>query len=100
MVALMSKIKEITNRDIDFAKWYTDVVIKAGLVDYSSVKGSMIICPYGYAIWEEIVKVLDKKFKETGHENVQMPMFIPESLLNMEKNHPTSVIFASLVSLT
>ena len=83
----MSKIKEITNRDIDFAKWYTDVVIKAGLVDYSSVKGSMIICPYGYAIWEEIVKVLDKKFKETGHENVQMPMFIPESLLNMEKNH-------------
>lgn len=87
MVALMSEIKEITNRDIDFAKWYTDVVIKAGLVDYSSVKGSMIICPYGYAIWEEIVKVLDKKFKETGHENVQMPMFIPESLLNMEKNH-------------
>lgn len=83
----MSEIKEITNRDIDFAKWYTDVVIKAGLVDYSSVKGSMIICPYGYAIWEEIVKVLDKKFKETGHENVQMPMFIPESLLNMEKNH-------------
>lgn len=83
----MSEIKEITNRDIDFAKWYTDVVIKAGLVDYSSVKGSMIICPYGYAIWEEIVKVLDKKFKETGHENVQMPMFIPESLLNIEKNH-------------
>ena len=83
----MSEIKDITPRDKDFALWYTDVVKKAGLVDYSSVKGSMIICPYGYAIWENIQKILDKKFKETGHENVQMPMFIPESLLNIEKEH-------------
>ncbi len=79
--------KDITNRDQDFAKWYTDVCKKADLVDYSSVKGSMIIRPLGYAIWEEMVHVLDQKFKETGHENVQMPMFIPESLLNQEKEH-------------
>jgi prolyl-tRNA synthetase len=80
-------VKDITDRDVDFPKWYTDVVKKADLVDYGSTKGSMIIRPYGYAIWEEMVKVLDKKFKETGHENVQMPMFIPESLLNVEKEH-------------
>ncbi len=83
----MSEVKDITSRDVDFAKWYTDVVKKAGLVEYSSVKGSMIICPYGYAIWENMQKILDAKFKETGHENVQMPMFIPESLLNVEKEH-------------
>ncbi len=83
----MNEIKDITPRDVDFAKWYTDVVTKANLVDYSTIKGSMIICPYGYAIWEEMQKVLDQKFKETGHENVQMPMFIPESLLNVEKEH-------------
>lgn len=81
------EVKAITNRDIDFAKWYTDICKKADLVDYSSVKGSMIIRPLGYAIWEEMVKVLDQKFKETNHENVQMPMFIPESLLNVEKEH-------------
>lgn len=79
--------KEITCRDVDFAKWYTDVVTKANLVDYSSLKGSMIICPYGYAIWESMQNVLDKMFKDTGHENVQMPMLIPESLLNIEKDH-------------
>lgn len=83
----MSEIKDITSRDTDFAKWYTDVVTKANLVDYSSVKGSMIICPYGYAIWESMQNVLDKMFKDTGHENVQMPMFIPESLLQIEKDH-------------
>ena len=81
------EVKEITNRNIDFAKWYTDVCMKADLIDYSSVKGSMIIRPLGYAIWENMQKVLDEKFKETGHENVQMPMFIPESLLNVEKEH-------------
>lgn len=80
-------VKEITSRDVDFAKWYTDVCIKAELIDYSSVKGCMIIRPYGYAIWENIQKELDRKFKETGHENVYMPMFIPESLLNREKDH-------------
>ena len=80
-------VKEITSMDEDFAKWYTDVVSKAELMDYSSVKGCMIIRPYGYAIWENIQKILDGMFKETGHENVYMPMFIPESLLEKEKDH-------------
>ena len=84
---MKEQVKEITSRDIDFAQWYTDVVKKADLVDYSSVKGSMIIRPYGYAIWEKMVEVLDGQFKKTGHENIQMPMFIPESLLNIEKDH-------------
>ena len=73
--------------DEDFARWYTDIVKKADLIDYSSVKGCMIIRPYGYAIWENIQKLLDARFKETGHENVYMPMFIPESLLQKEKDH-------------
>ncbi|HBA37809.1 MAG TPA: proline--tRNA ligase [Firmicutes bacterium] len=79
--------KSIVSRDEDFAEWYTSIVKKADLVDYSSMKGSMIIRPYGYAIWENIVSVLDAEFKRLGHENVQMPMFIPESLLNIEKDH-------------
>ena len=77
----------ITSRDEDFAKWYTDIVKKAELVDYSGVKGCMVIRPYGYAIWENIQADLDRRFKETGHENVYMPMFIPESLLQKEKDH-------------
>lgn len=80
-------VEEITSMDQDFAKWYTDVVKKAELIDYSSVKGCMVIKPYGYAIWELIQKNLDQMFKETGHENVYMPMFIPESLLQKEKDH-------------
>ncbi len=80
-------VKEITSMEEDFAKWYTDVVSKAELMDYSSVKGCMIIRPYGWAIWENIQKILDGMFKETGHENVSMPMFIPESLLQIEKDH-------------
>ena len=80
-------VEAITPMDEDFAKWYTDIVKKAELVDYASVKGCMIIRPYGYAIWENIQKYLDTKFKETGHENVYMPMFIPESLLQKEKDH-------------
>ena len=80
-------VTEITAMDEDFAKWYTDIVKKADLIDYSSVKGCMIIRPYGYAIWENIQKILDAKFKETGVENVYMPMFIPESLLKKEKDH-------------
>ncbi|MBQ1434500.1 MAG: proline--tRNA ligase [Clostridia bacterium] len=80
-------VKEITSRDTDFAQWYTDVVKKAALADYSTVKGCMIIRPYGYAIWENIQKTLDAMFKETGHENVYMPMLIPESLLQIEKDH-------------
>ncbi len=80
-------VSEITDMDKDFAQWYTDVVKKAELVDYASVKGCMIIKPYGYAIWELIQQQLDKRFKETGHVNVYMPMFIPESLLEKEKDH-------------
>lgn len=80
-------VQDITSMDEDFAKWYTDIVKKADLIAYSSVKGCMIIRPYGFAIWENIKAVMDKKFKETGHENVYMPMFIPESLLNKEKEH-------------
>ncbi len=80
-------VERITSRDTDFAKWYTDIVKNADLVDYSSVKGCMIIRPYGWAIWENIQKILDGMFKETGHCNVSMPMFIPESLLNKEKDH-------------
>jgi prolyl-tRNA synthetase len=80
-------VEAITSMDEDFAQWYTDIVKKADLVDYSSVRGCMIIRPYGYAIWENIQKILDARFKETGHENVYMPMFIPESLLQKEKDH-------------
>ncbi len=80
-------VEQITSMDEDFAKWYTDIVKKADLIDYSSVKGCMIIRPYGYAIWENIQKILDTRFKETGVENVYMPMFIPESLLKKEKDH-------------
>ncbi len=81
------QVSAITAMDEDFSKWYTDVVKKAELVDYSSVKGCMVFRPYGYAIWENIQKDLDARFKETGHENVYMPMFIPESLLQKEKDH-------------
>ena len=86
-MAKEKKNDSITSMDEDFAKWYTDVVKKAELIDYSGVKGCMVIRPYGYAIWENIQKDLDRRFKETGHENVYMPMLIPESLLNREKDH-------------
>ncbi len=80
-------VEEITSMDEDFAKWYTDVVKKAELCEYTSVKGCMVIRPYGYAIWENIQHIMDSMFKATGHENVCMPMFIPESLLEKEKDH-------------
>lgn len=80
-------VEDITSMEVDFAKWFTDVVKKAELVDYGSVRGCMILRPYGYAIWENIQKIMDGMFKETGHENVYMPMFIPESLLQKEKDH-------------
>ena len=80
-------VDDITSMDEDFAKWYTDICRKAELIEYTSVKGCMVIRPYGYAIWENIQKTLDGMFKETGHENVCMPMFIPESLLQKEKDH-------------
>ena len=77
---------KITSRDVDFAKWYTDVVRAAQLADYSSVKGCIVMEPNGYAIWEKMQSILDKEFKKLGHVNVQMPMLIPESLLNKEKD--------------
>ncbi len=80
-------VTAITSMEDDFAKWYTDIVKKADLIDYSCVRGCMVIRPYGYAIWELIQKQLDERFKASGHENVYMPMFIPESLLQKEKDH-------------
>lgn len=80
-------VSEITSMDEDFAQWYTDICKKAELIEYTSVKGCMVIRPYGYAIWENMQKILDSAFKATGHENVCMPMFIPESLLQKEKDH-------------
>jgi len=80
-------VTAITSMNEDFAQWYTDVVKKAELIDYSSVRGCMILRPNGYAIWENIQKELDARFKATGVENVYMPLFIPESLLQKEKDH-------------
>ena len=80
-------VEAITSMEEDFAQWYTDVVKKAELIDYSNVKGCMVIKPAGYAIWELIQRQLDDMFKATGVENVYMPMFIPESLLQKEKDH-------------
>ena len=79
-------VSAITSRDEDFAKWYTDIVKKAELTDYSGIKGCMIIRPYGYAIWENIQKELDKMFKETGHKNISMPLLIPENLMKKESD--------------
>lgn len=86
-MANQKMVEQITSMDTDFSQWYTDVVKKAELADYSGVKGCMIIRPYGYAIWENMQKELDARFKATGHENVYMPMFIPEGLLQKEKDH-------------
>ena len=80
-------VAAITSMDEDFAKWYTDIVKKADLADYSSVRGCTIVRPYGCAIWENIHDDLDARFKALGHENVMMPMFIPEGLLQKEKDH-------------
>ena len=80
-------VEEITPMSEDFAQWYTDIIKKAELCSYSGVRGCMVIQPYGYAIWENIQKIMDERFKETGVQNVSMPMFIPESLLQREKDH-------------
>ena len=87
MAEQKKKVEAITSMEVDFAQWYTDICKKAELVEYTSVKGCMVIRPYGYAIWENIQRILDSMFKATGHENVCMPMFIPESLLQQEKDH-------------
>ena len=80
-------VKEITNIEEDFAKWYTDIVLKAELADYADTKGCIAIKPYGYAIWENIQKYADAKFKKIGVQNVYFPVLIPESLLKKEKDH-------------
>ena len=79
-------VQEIADINENFPQWYTDVVLKTELVDYGPVKGSMVIRPYGYAIWENIQKELDKRFKETGHKNAYFPMLIPYSFLTRERN--------------
>ena len=81
------RVEQITDMEVDFAQWYTDICRKAELVEYSSVKGFTILRPYGYAIWENIMNELDARFKKTGHQNVSMPLLIPESLLQKEKDH-------------
>ena len=81
------KVEQITDMDVDFAQWFTDVVIRTELIAYSGAKGFFILRPYGYAIWENIQSELDRRFKELGHENVSMPLLIPESLLQKEKDH-------------
>ena len=82
-----NKNESITRQEDDFAQWYTDVCKKAELMDYSSTKGFIIYRPYGYAMWELIQKDLDARFKELGVQNVYMPLVIPESLLQKEKDH-------------
>jgi prolyl-tRNA synthetase len=79
--------KDITKRSTDYAQWYNDIVLKAGLADYSAVRGCMVIKPYGYAIWENMKAFLDKRFKETGHQNAAFPLFIPKSFLSKEADH-------------
>ena len=86
----MSELKDIgitTSKEDDFSEWYTQVVTKAGLIDYSPVKGFIVLRPYGYRIWEIIKESLDKKLKESGHQNGFLPILIPESLLSKEKDH-------------
>ena len=80
-------VEQITSRDEDFAQWYTDIVKKAELMEYASVKGFMVIKPAGYALWENIQQELDKRFKASGVENVYMPLLIPETLLKKEAEH-------------
>jgi len=79
--------KEITNRDQDYSQWYNDLIIKAGLADYSAVRGCMVIKPYGYALWENMQKQLDKMFKDTGHQNAYFPLFVPKSLFEAEEKN-------------
>src|SRR6195256_2369283 len=77
----------LTSRTQDYSQWYNDVVLKSGLADYSAVRGCMVIKPHGYALWENMQAVLDKMFKDTGHQNAYFPLFIPESFLQKEAQH-------------
>jgi prolyl-tRNA synthetase len=79
--------KEITSREKDYSQWYNDLILKAGLADYSAVRGCMVIKPYGFALWENMRDQLDKMFKETGHQNAYFPLFIPKSFLSKEAAH-------------
>ena len=79
--------KEITGREQDYSQWYNDLILKAGLADYSAVRGCMVIKPYGFALWEKMRDQLDKMFKETGHQNAYFPLFIPKSFLSKEAAH-------------
>ena len=85
-------VKEITNIEDDFAQWYTDVVKKADLADYTDLKGFVAIKPYGYAIWENIQNYADMRFKEVGITNLYMPLLIPESMLQKESEHVDEII--------
>lgn len=80
-------VKDVADIETDFPQWYTDVVLKTKLVDYGPVKGTMVMRPYGYAIWENIQRELDKRFRATGHQNAYFPMLIPESYLKREAEH-------------
>src|SRR5690625_46054 len=80
-------VEKVTAMEDEFRQWYTDVVKQAELVDYGSVRGTMIIKPYGFSIWENMRDELDRQIKETGHQNVSFPLLIPESLLQKEKDH-------------
>ena len=84
---MAKELKELTNKDANYAQWYQDLVIKAGLAENSAVRGCMVIKPYGYAIWERMQRILDDKFKETGHENAYFPLLIPKSFLSREADH-------------
>ena len=86
-MAKEKKVEQITDMEVDFAQWFTDVCKKAQLIDYSSIKGIFVYRPYGYAIWENIQHIMDAEFKKVGVQNVYMPMLIPESLLQKEKDH-------------
>ena len=90
-------VEAITPMEVDFAKWYTDICLKAELVDYASVKGFMILRPYGYAIWENIQRIMDGMFKKTGHVNVAMPVLLPESLLKKEGETDAELLSRALL---
>ena len=86
-MAKEKKVEQITDMEVDFAQWYTDICRKAELVEYASVKGFTILRPYGYAIWEKMQRTLDDMFKETGHVNAYFPLLIPKSFLSREAEH-------------
>lgn len=87
MAKIEKELKDLTSRELDYSKWYNDLVVKAGLAENSAVRGCMVIKPYGYAIWEKMQAILDRKFKETGHQNAYFPLFIPKSFFSKEASH-------------